>query len=249
MDHRIHTLRYAVYCKEKAFLDAARYPDGKEYDEFDEYSVHFAAYDRNNEIAGSVRLVIPNENQPFPFESYCQPFPDHVPPPKGKVAEISRLIIAQDFRVKDDKREFGFSAALSQIAGRWRKQPLPEFTIVAPAFDQSSSPRILLGMFRTIYRYSQQNGITHLYAAMEVPLLRLLSRYHVVFHKVSPRVDYYGPVCLYMANLQELEERLERKNPEMLRWMRKTRRVAPNDAGHCRTFAGRWAFPASTCWG
>ena len=48
----IHALRYAVYCKEKNFLDPSKYPDGKEYDLFDDYSVNFAAYSRKGEIVG-----------------------------------------------------------------------------------------------------------------------------------------------------------------------------------------------------
>lgn len=223
----IHALRYAVYCKEKSFLNAKDYPDGMEYDDFDDYSVHFAALDRNKAIAGTMRLVIPTGDQVFPYEKYCRPFASHVPPPKGKVGEISRLIIAQEFRVKDDHQEFGFTSALSRIAGRWRKETQPEFTLVAPAVDQSTSPRILLGLFRKMYRYSLDHEITHLYAAMEATLARLLMRYQLIFHRISDRIDYYGPVALYFASFEEIETRLARSNPDLLRWMRKERPAKP----------------------
>jgi hypothetical protein len=40
---------------------------------------------------------------------------------------------------------------------------------------------------------------------------------------VSPSVDYYGPVTLYIANLLEVERRLADANPELLRWMQKSK--------------------------
>jgi N-acyl-L-homoserine lactone synthetase len=236
----VHALRYRVYCKEKGFLDAKKYPDGTEYDSFDAYSVHIAAYDRDGQIAGTLRLVIPKEGQPFPFESFCKPFPDHEMPPKGTVAEISRLIIAPEFRVKDDQREFSFRESIGRIASRWRGGVKPQlsmeahtqgFTRVAPAAEQSTSPRILLGLFRKVYRFSQANGIIYVYAAMEVPLARMLRRYQIVFHRVSPSVDYYGPVTLYIANLLEVERRLAAYNPDLLRWMQKSRPPKPASVG------------------
>ena len=94
---------------------------------------------------------------------------------------------------------------------------------MAPAAEESTSPRILLGLFRKVYRFSKVNGIIYVYAAMEAPLARMLRRYQIVFHRVSPSVDYYGPVTLYIANLLEVERRLAAANPELLRWMQKSR--------------------------
>lgn len=108
----IHKLRFAVYCKEKQYLDASRYPDGREYDEFDAYSVHFAARDSAGKIVATLRLVIPSAEQRFPYEDFCAPMPDVVLPPKGRVAEISRLIIAQAAREKQEKEGFSFSSLI-----------------------------------------------------------------------------------------------------------------------------------------
>ena len=152
------------------------------------------------------------------------------------MAEISRLIIAPEFRVKDDQCEFSFRESIGRIAKRWRGGTKPQlsmeahtqgFTRVAPAADQSTSPRILLGLFRKVYRFSRANGITYVYAAMEVPLARMLRRYQIVFHRVSPSVDYYGPVTLYIANLKEVERRLAESNPDLPRWMQKSRTPMP----------------------
>jgi N-acyl amino acid synthase of PEP-CTERM/exosortase system len=227
----IHALRFAVYCKEKAFLDASKYPDGKEYDEFDDHSVHFAAYNDKKEIIATVRLVIPNADQTFPFERFCSPFPSVILPPKGKVAEISRLIIATASREQEEKGGFSFTSMLSKFTKRDRNQGTHEYTRVTPVEHQSTSPRLLLGLFRKMYRYSVEHGITHWYASMEPPLERMLRRYHLAFHRISDPVDYYGPVSLYLGKMAEIEQLLEQRNPELLNWFRKNRAAAPKLPG------------------
>jgi N-acyl amino acid synthase of PEP-CTERM/exosortase system len=224
----VHALRYAVYCKEKGFLDAKNYPDGREQDVYDDYSVNFAAYSKTGEIVGTVRMVIPKPGQRFPYQDFCEPFPSVVLPPVGKTAEISRLIITPQMREQADKSEFGFSSLLSRLARRGgARQQKPEYTYVAPAVDLSTSPRLLLGMFRKMYRYSKENEITHWYASMERPLARMLTRMHFSFHQISAQVDYYGPVSLYLANIEELERTLEATNPTLLTWFRKSRSDIP----------------------
>ncbi|MDP2787177.1 MAG: PEP-CTERM/exosortase system-associated acyltransferase [Pseudomonadota bacterium] len=224
MHKDVHSLRYAVYCKEKGFLDPKNYPDGREYDTYDDYSVNFAAYSKSGDIVGTVRMVIPKPGQRFPYQDFCTPSSSVVLPPLGKAAEISRLIISPEFREKPDAVEFGFSSLLSLLARRsGAKQPNPEYTRVSPAIDQSTSPRLLLGLFRKMYRHSKEHEITHWYASMERTLARMLTRMHFSFHQISAPVDYYGPVSLYLASIEELEQTLEARNPTLLAWFRKSR--------------------------
>jgi N-acyl amino acid synthase of PEP-CTERM/exosortase system len=228
MHKDVHALRYAVYCKEKGFLDPKDYPDGQEYDAYDEYSVNFAAYSKPGDIIGTVRLVVPAPGQRFPYQDFCTPNPNVVLPPPGKAAEISRLIITPHFREKalekPDAEEFGFSSLLSRLARlSGVKQQKPDFTRVSPALDRSTSPRILLGLFRKMYRYSKEYEITHWYASMERTLARMLSRMHFSFHPISEQVDYYGPVSLYLASIEELERTLQLENPSLLAWFRNSK--------------------------
>lgn len=217
---RIHALRYAVYCEEKGYLDASHYPGRRECDSFDEYSVHFVAYDCGSEIAGTLRLVIPEEEQPFPFEAYCRPFEKHRPPQKGTVAEISRLIIAPRYRLSTERHAFRFTTPLADSGDERAGRPLPELVEAVPIPATSASPRILLGLFRKVYRYSVANGITHLYAAMEASLARLLARFGIRFKCVSERVDYYGPVSLYFSSIEDIEASVERVYPGLLVWFK-----------------------------
>ena len=224
----IHALRYAVYCKEKNFLDPSKYPDGKEYDLFDDYSVNFAAYSRKGEIVGTARLVIPHEGQRFPFEDFCQPFADVHLPPIGRAAEVSRLIIAPHFREKADASEFGFASLLSVIKNRLQpRHSHPEYTRVGPVSDLSTSPRIMLGLFRKMYRYSREHEITHWYASMERPLARMLDRMGFTYQQISHPVDYYGPVSLHLASIAELERSLTAKNPKLMAWFKKSKGDVP----------------------
>lgn len=224
----IHALRYAVYCKEKNFLDPGKYPDGKEYDSFDDYSVNFAAYSTHGEIVGTARLVIPHAGQRYPFEDFCSPYPGVQLPPIGQVAEVSRLIIAPHYREKADASEFGFASLFSMLKNRLHaRHHVPEYTRVTPASDLSTSPRIMLGLFRKMYRYSKEHQITHWYASMERPLARMLDRMGFAFQQISPKVDYYGPVSLHLASIQELEHSLSVKNPKLLAWFKKSRGDVP----------------------
>jgi N-acyl-L-homoserine lactone synthetase len=91
-----YRLRYQVYCVERQFLDAGAYPDGREIDEFDEYSLHLAVIDSAGDVAGTARLIKPNPLG-FPMFRYCAFFPEvqaldgpHVAP-----VEVSRLAISR----------------------------------------------------------------------------------------------------------------------------------------------------------
>ena len=49
-------LRYKVYCEERGFEKPEDHPDGLERDEYDEYSVHFAAIEKGTqEVVGTIR--------------------------------------------------------------------------------------------------------------------------------------------------------------------------------------------------
>lgn len=218
----IHELRFAVYCKEKQYLDASRYPDGKEYDEFDAYSVHFAARDPAGKILATVRLVVPGPEQRFPYEDFCTPLTGVALPPKGHVAEISRLIIAPTAREKQDKEGFSFSSLLSRFKGPARHaRTVAEFTHVSPVLGQSTSPKLLLGLFRKMYRHCKKNGITHLYASMERPLARMMVRYHFNFEAISEPVDYYGPVTLFLLPMARIDADMSKGNPQLYAWFNK----------------------------
>lgn len=214
MQEAIYALRYEVYCLECGFLPPEDYSDGLESDEYDPHSTHFTAHAADSRLVGSVRLVRPPDAELFPFEQHgAELFPEVKLPPKELSGEISRLVVHRNWRrrVGDTlagvSREFLCGTALPGGASSPR---YPE--------RRSNSPEILLGLYREMYRYSRENGVRYWYAAMERALARALGRLDFVFKPIGQETDYYGPVIPYLADLDELEDRLRERNPAMLDW-------------------------------
>jgi N-acyl-L-homoserine lactone synthetase len=82
--------------------------------------------------------------------------------------------------------------------------------------DHRHRPEIILGLYKALYQASKREGITHWFAAMEKPLLRLLRRYNFDFKPIGPELDYYGPVIPYFAKISEIEAGVHRHCPDML---------------------------------
>lgn len=207
----VFELRFQVYCQECGFLEETDYPQGRERDEHDAGSSHFAAYDLGNELSGYVRLVRPDAIDTFPFQNHCVSLLDGVSlPPASRSAEISRLMVREDYRRRRPGTEARANPAETGAQAAMRR--LTEM--------RDPSPQILLSLYRQMYAYSLKNGIRYWYAAMERALARTLNRMNFSFRQIGPATDYYGPVAPYVADLRELEHQLERHCPSLLAWMR-----------------------------
>ncbi|MBK1672841.1 PEP-CTERM/exosortase system-associated acyltransferase [Ectothiorhodospira shaposhnikovii] len=204
----IFALRYRTYCEERGFLPISEYPDGLERDPFDQRSAHFTARNTQGNIAGTVRLVLSPGGEPFPFEYHCPPFENFLPPPASLSAEVSRLAVSRSYRRRTGDTWFG----VNESDGMPAPKHLPGQE------RRSNSPLLVLGLYRQMYRYSCEKGIQYWYAAMEKSLIRILSRFDFVFEPIGEERDYYGPVTPYLADLREIERRLQRTRPELLRW-------------------------------
>ena len=211
----VFALRFNVYCLECEFLDAKAYTDELETDEFDRRSVHFTAHNLNNELVGSVRLVLPGIDERFPFEDHCvELFADGFRPPREQSGEVSRLVVKQSYRRRVGDTPAGVSKEFL-IGNNFRideERPTGE--------RRSKSPQILLGLYRGMYQYSVNAGIRYWYAAMERSLARALSRLHFNFKPIGRETNYYGPVTPFLADLRDIERNLAAGNPELLEWFR-----------------------------
>lgn len=97
---RLHRrLRYQVYCQQLGYEDPNRFPDGEEWDEFDEAAAHFLAYDtRRDTWIGAMRLVSPGAlglpmlrvTSLHATAARCVE--------EGRVAEASRICVLRDRR-------------------------------------------------------------------------------------------------------------------------------------------------------
>lgn len=184
--HRVFRLRYRVYCEEKGFFTPEDYPNGLESDEFDDRSVHFAAFDQNGEVAGSVRLVCHGTDGGFPYQQHCPVFAGVALPFHGAAGEVSRLVLSRGHRIPPGGGNTG---------------------------------TVIMSVYREMYRYSLEHGVHYWYAAMERSLVRMMGRIGVEYERIGPEVDYYGPVAPYLLELAELQRRLARVNPTLLRYL------------------------------
>lgn len=204
-----YSLRHEVYCLERSFLPAENYPDGIETDQFDEQSAHFSAYNLLGELVGYVRLVPVRENGNFPFEQHCRELFPHIElPPRHQAAEVSRMIVRQDYRRRRGDTLAGVTIQTIEPSGK------------VVAHDRRKPPLMLLGLLRQAYMFSVRSGIQYWYAAMEKPLARVMSQIGFPHVKISPEIDYYGQVACYVLDLREFEEHLRRTRPEVLMWFR-----------------------------
>lgn len=219
--HEIARLRYEVYCSECKYLDETDYTDGLEIDHMDNRSIQVAAHHGiDGEVAGTVRLVLAQDGQDFPFAEHCVTFPDFKFPPKRESAEVSRLIVRKKFRRRPGD---SLEGASKEFQEKGSAESIAPHAKPSKGKRRGSSPLIMLGMYREIYRYSRENGIRYWYAAMEKGLARLLDHMGFRFTPVGPETDYYGPVTTYLADLRELEVSLGNHNKFALAWFQDER--------------------------
>ena len=185
----VFRLRYQVYCKERQFLSESEYPHGAERDSFDDFAIHFGAFDPAGRLVGAVRLILPD----------CPVFPieERIPtlslgeklPLRGECAEISRLTISKEFRRSLSSGYPGGPQGLTQRPG----------TII-----RKVSP-VALGLCHLMYVECLEEQIGYCLALMERPLRLLLRLHGFVFRPVGPEIDYYGPVTPYMIDVSAMD--------------------------------------------
>ena len=196
-------IRHQVYCLEKGYEDPANFPNGLETDLFDSHSAHILLEHRpSGEGVGATRLVLPmkvRSEWSFPLQMVCAQNRISTSRwfPIEETAEVSRLCISK--RVRTDQNIQSEAKACG--AGH-------------AALD------MILGLMEGIVRRSAAAGVTHLCAAMEPSLLRLLSRLSIYWRPFGPLLDYHGKRQPCWQNLFVLLERVYREQKEI--WRRLT---------------------------
>lgn len=206
-------LRYQVYCIEHPFEKPAG-TDEVERDEFDTYSAHSLLLSRrNDEVVGTVRLILPRRDQPhilFPIEQHCGKFFDKKlfdtsTLPRSSIAEISRFAISKEFKKRLMDTEYPWGASnLNEHETEHMK-----------VLERRIIPHITLGLFLAIVRMSVRHNVTHWYAVMEPALLRLLRKFSIEFIPLGPMVDYHGKRQPCVAELATVLASMECNCPDV----------------------------------
>ncbi len=205
----VQQLRYAVYCLECKYLDAARYPNERETDEYDPYSVHFVATNERTEMVATLRLVR-DSRLGFPLEQHAGTLSaDYQRLPRDKTAEISRLILAKSYRRRANDGLYG------QELGDPEKDAQAQ---AEATYRRSQYPLILFGLFKEMYVESVNMGLEYWVAAMESGLQRMLSKFGLGLHQVGDPMSYYGEVIPYYASIRQLEQFLMESRPDVFQF-------------------------------
>ena len=165
----VQPLRYAVYCLECKYLDAAKYPqrarDRRVRSALGALRRHQRAGRDGGDAPTGARLAACG----FPLEQHagtCRRNSSALP--RDKTAEISRLILARSYRRR----------ANDGLYGQELGDPEKEAQAQAEAtYRRSQYPLILFGLFKEMYLESVNMGLEYWVAAMESGLQRMLSKF------------------------------------------------------------------------
>ena len=198
-----HEIRYAVYCLETGFEDAAAFPDGLERDAFDQRSVHGLLVHRATaQGVGTVRLVLPVKHD-LEHSFAVQAVSDHPAfrnstiSPLATTAEVSRFCISRQFRRRATDTLYDEAEAPRARAG-----------------DRRGGPLMRLGLIQILVRMSAEHGITHWCALMEPTLLRMLDAMAIRFTRIGPLVDHHGLRQPCVCDIGEALAAVRREHPE-----------------------------------
>ena len=208
LKNEVYKLRYQVYCIETGFLNSEHYPDGLEFDEFDQQSIHYLIRHRKSgEYAAATRLILPDANNPeklFPVELYCKIDNATMMRPINREhhGEVSRFCVSKAFKKR--KKE---AHTLAGIDEEW-----PDYFTLD---ERRTFPHIAIALIACMIKACHENDINYVYAAMEQALLRFLSVPGINFIKIGPMTDYHGERWPAAIKITDLLDNVAEKKPDI----------------------------------
>ena len=204
-----YSLRYQVYIKEWEFEAVDDHPVGLEYDDYDEYSVHFyACCKTHSKVIGTIRTILHSELG-FPIEKNFRLNEQLLGVDRRGIGEISRLAVSKEYRRR----------AIDQILfepGPFVPNKLPRYMDDGRDIRRHCEHELVRGLYLQLYRDSKQRGLTHWYAVMAKGLYIILKRWGIPFHQIGPAMDYHGLRAPYVVSIETVEHALEANNPELI---------------------------------
>ncbi len=186
-----YRLRYKVYLEELSYYGLNTI-DHQEKDEFDKFSLHSLLFHKeSNQLIGCTRLVpfINDGVNHLPFEKYCKnsiELQEALIARSGsnKVGELSRLIIAPEFRCRQPEWDSNKKIFVQRTIERRRvdRNFLPVCITIA-------SINLLL-----------HENINYAFALMEPRLVLLLKRFGLVMEEIGSAVNVYGERLPYLID-------------------------------------------------
>jgi N-acyl amino acid synthase of PEP-CTERM/exosortase system len=189
---KIHfNLRYQIYCIEKGFEEAKRFPDELEKDEYDENAVHFLVRHRaDNQWVGAFRLII-DQFQNLPIYQHANIDYAHQVEPTKTAVEFTRLAILRSFQKLPGKTMGDFFD--------------PEFRLVFNA--------IAVGI-----EYSRKNGSQEIFFFCRPSLARIIKKMGLQCPQIGDKSLFRGLRYPYKFNLLDFPYQLFRTRQAYLEY-------------------------------
>jgi N-acyl amino acid synthase of PEP-CTERM/exosortase system len=194
---QVQRIRYSVYCAEFGYENPNDFPDGREFDDYDDHSVHALILHRpSSKPAGCVRMVptlAQSPDSPLPFERYCgqsidREFIASLGLDRAAACEISRLAVDGAFRRRGPKERQTRFGQVEEI----------DFS----AEEQRTLPMIAVSAYLAATAITEKTGHTNVFAMMEPFLPRLMSRSGINFSRAGVDIEYHGTRAPYFITTQ-----------------------------------------------
>jgi len=188
LKNEVYKLRYQVFCIENEIFNSEHYPDCLEFDDYEQFSVHYLIRHRKSgDYIATTRLILPDTNNPeklFPLEEYCKidNFAVMQPINREHLGEVSRFCVSEAFKRRKNEEH-----TLAPIGIGTDRQ-----NYSAPNERRKFPHIITLALIACCIKASYENDIHYLYGTLEPPWLRFLSSKGINFIKIGPLVDFHG---------------------------------------------------------
>lgn len=206
-----YKLRYQVYCLEiEGFSNPEDFPDKREYDEYDENSLHYLIRHRKSgEFAATARLILADAvflERPFPLEAFCKVDSTLLPQNLNRMnlAEASRFCISKAF-----KKRTHYATTLTAInSDNWGR---PYLSLE----ERQVLPHLSFALIACIIKGSYEHNVTHIYGTLEPAWFRFLASAGIHFTKIGPLTDYHGLRWPGIINVTDLLDNVAKKNTQL----------------------------------
>jgi len=229
LKNAIYQLRYKTYVEELGFEKAEDHLDGYEIDEYDSHSIHFAALNENQEVIGTLRMIL-NSEKGFPLERAAKTTFIGERPASDKIIEISRLVVSKD---PVGLKEYGFHG-MKSYPDRRKQERLVNIVPIPEGYQKRKRALIALGLYRLLYQTTKKMGITHWYMISEKKMSCALKKVGLLFHQIGEPVNYHGIRVPYLGILKNIDQYLRSHVPHLFNFysMGMKREYYPNNSVH-----------------
>jgi N-acyl amino acid synthase of PEP-CTERM/exosortase system len=197
-----YAIRHQVYAEELGWEPVNDHQ--LESDDCDCYSYHcLLEHKRSGEIAGCVRLVLPqigSPESPLPCQMHQIPMKRnrHLSEFVGtQVGEISRLAVPSNYRRR--KSEAGKPFILNEQST----------TSIYDEEERRNFPNISIGLYLASIALVELCNLERVLVVMEPRLQRHLQRFGLVFHQISQTFELHGTRALFELPRDELTSNME----------------------------------------